>query len=247
MTTRRSVLVVSGVLLGVLLVSGGIYAHWAHVDYRFEAISPGKLYKSAAMPPEELLRTVERHGIRTVIDLRHPDPAVDSERRALAEGGVAHVHIPSEQIPHPQSVERFLEVVGRPENLPVLVHCRHGQGRASLYSAIYRIELEQWEPERARRSARMFTTFGSFARGGDKGRFLLEYRNSREHVGPSIRPVANPTHQTPSSLVVAGSVTAAEQAGNSATTAAALYVLAVARLDARHELECSESESRQIR
>jgi len=35
-------------------------------------------------------------------------------------------------------------------------------------------------------------------------------------------------------------------ASSTASAAKSWYVLAVARLDARHELECSESESRQI-
>lgn len=41
-----------------------------------------------------------------------------------------------------------------PDNYPVLIHCYHGTGRVILYSAIYKIEYENFTNEMARLNIR---------------------------------------------------------------------------------------------
>ncbi len=70
MKMKKSSIVIAGLL--ILVISGGKYLYWAHVDNRFLAISEGKLYQSAAMSMDKLKEKVEEKGIRTVVDLRSP-------------------------------------------------------------------------------------------------------------------------------------------------------------------------------
>jgi protein tyrosine phosphatase (PTP) superfamily phosphohydrolase (DUF442 family) len=172
-----------------VLVFGGTsaYAYWALVLDHFVAIEPGQVYRAGAMPPERLLETVRAYGIRSVIDLRTHDDEAEAERALLATVGVRHFHIPSKQVPDPRTIDAFLAVMEAPENRPVLIHCTHGVGRAPLYEAIYRIEFQGWDPERARESAYWRSGLGAFEPDDSKGRFLREY-TARRHADVASRP-----------------------------------------------------------
>ena len=137
------------------------------------------------MPTAELAEVVREHGIRTVIDLRLDDEGdAEAEREALEAQAVRYARIPSEHAPRAETVETFLEIVRRPENLPVLIHCGHGEGRSVLFAAIYRIECEGWDNDRARRACRLLPWRGTFAPDGPKGRYLLHYKR---HLGQASR------------------------------------------------------------
>lgn len=168
-----------------VLVGAGAYLYWAHWTYRFETIDPGKVYSSAAMPPARLEAYVRRYGLRTVIDLRGTrlQPEVSAESAALAPMGVRHIHLPSKQVPSPAVVERFLEVMGDPQIYPVLIHCDHGQGRAMVLAAIYRMEFQGWDNARALDAARWINMGTSFDRDTSKGRYILQYATRRAKSG----------------------------------------------------------------
>jgi len=187
------------VLVVATLGCGAAYAYWDHVLHRFTTITPGSVYCSAAMPPDYLVKIVRKYGINTVIDFRNPGKeATDSteavlrEEQALEVAGVRHVRVPSDQIPSNETVKRYLEVMSDPALRPVLMHCHHGEGRAVLFAAIYRIEFEHWEPDRARRATKCAILSGStFAADGPKGRYLLAYK-------PMLPQATNATPQSTS-------------------------------------------------
>jgi len=70
-----------------------------------------------------------------------------------------------------------------PSNYPVLIHCFHGVGRAEMYSAIYRIEYENWDRDEARKETRFLTKFSAFDLGKPKGDFLHSYVKRKEKAG----------------------------------------------------------------
>ena len=164
-----------GVLIFAIIVVGVAYVYWAVFNYRFFTVTEGQFYRSAAMPPEKLQEVVQKYQIRTVIDLRKPEEAVDAERAALAQAGVTHFHLPTGQVPPNDVIEKYLAILDQPECRPVLVHCNHGEGRAVLFAAIYRIEYEGWSNERARRASRLISWYGSFKPSARKGQFIREY------------------------------------------------------------------------
>jgi hypothetical protein len=55
------------------------------------------------------------------------------------------------------------------------MHCYHGEGRAPLFGAIYRMEYLGWKPEEARKATRFFSFRGSFKPGSGKGEFVRSY------------------------------------------------------------------------
>jgi len=180
-----------------VVVFATYYVWHVHFNYRFEEISKGKVYKSALIKNVSTMESLlVKNNIKTVIDLLDPgvqdrlNPAkqeqIDTEERYIKEINqknnlnIKHVNIPSGQVPTPQTLKKFFEVLDNASNYPVLIHCYHGTGRAQMYSALYRIEYENWSNKDARAKTRVIVeSFGyrsSFSDGKEKGDFLMNYK-----------------------------------------------------------------------
>ncbi len=163
----------------VFLAGGGRYAYWAFAEDKFTTVTKHHLYRSARMDPSELLQVIEEHGIRSVIDLRMFEddaPGIEAERKALEGTDTTYLHLPTGQVPSPETVLKFLNFVGDPANRPALVHCYHGTGRAVLFGSLYRIEFENWDNEKARRAVEPLHWRGNFGPDSDKGKYLRAYQ-----------------------------------------------------------------------
>lgn len=189
---KRRAALIAGLLLVPVLAGLGYWLHWSFVEYRFQTIEDGKAYQSSLMPPEALVLVVKEHKIKTVVDFRRDkdDGAVDEEAAALSAAGVRHIHLPSGQVPTPETVDAFLAVMEDPANQPVLYHCYHGTGRAEVFGAIYRMEFLGWTNEAARAATRWFPELSSFSRDSRKGRFLSGYQKRRGASKPVATPAA---------------------------------------------------------
>ena len=147
---------------------------------RFAEVVPGRLYRSGAMSEKRLTAVTAKYGIRTVIDLRRDSPEVDAERQVLERLGVAHVRLPSKQVPTPEQVETFRRWMSAPGEGPVLVHCTHGRGRAMLFAILYLIDFKGIAAEQALRRYPWRSTFGNMGPASRKGRFIREYVPARD-------------------------------------------------------------------
>jgi len=184
-------------IFGLFLLGAiAFYVWYVHFNYRFEAITPNKVYKSALIAPDKLEGFLVKNKIKTVIDLLDPgvkdrlNPAqqaeIDAEDKAVSEINkkqnlnIKHVNIASGQVPNKKTLRKFYEVLDNKENYPVLIHCYHGMGRAVIYSAIYRMEYEGWKNEDARAKTRVvvegFGYHSSFSDGRSKGDFIMNYK-----------------------------------------------------------------------
>lgn len=174
------------VVLGLAVIAGCFYAYHVHIDYRFTEISKNKVFRSAVIPPKKIEKYLKKNNIKTVIDLRigntidplNPSLSKDisAEKKAVeAITGVQYVNIPSEQIPSKENLNKFYSILDKKENYPVLIHCYHGTGRAVLYSALYRVEYEDFSNEEARLNTRFPVFMSSFDNGTPKGEWLKNY------------------------------------------------------------------------
>jgi protein tyrosine/serine phosphatase len=182
------------VLLVVLvaLVATGKYVYDININHNFETITEGKVYKSGAIPPDEIADYIKAYKIKSVIDLRFPgtqdlenNPEIPQELTAEKVAvekidGVKYFNNGSDQVPVQKNLDAFFKIMDNPSNYPVLIHCYHGVGRAEMYSAIYRIEYEGWDRDEARTSTRFLTKFSSFDLGKPKGDFLHQYQSRKE-------------------------------------------------------------------
>ena len=164
------------VVLLLIAATTGIYLGLWDLNGRFATVHEGHLYRSGLLSEARLAKLCKRYGIRTVVDFRREDEHPEIEAEALEKIGVNHVNLQSEQVPTPEVVEGFLEVMSNPANQPVLIHCLHGVGRTGLHAAIYRMEFQGWTNEKALREARLLSGFDSFEVDTGKGEFILNYQ-----------------------------------------------------------------------
>ena len=180
------------VVLLVVLVFVGKYVYDVNINYNFETITEGKVYKSGVIPPNEIESYVKKHHIKSIVDLRFPGTAdlvnnpeipqeLIAEKEAIAKiKGVNYFNNGSDQVPKPENLKTFFKIMDNPDNYPVLIHCYHGVGRAEMYSAIYRIEYENWSNEQARQGVRTIVKFSSFDDGTPKGEYLKAYKSRKQ-------------------------------------------------------------------
>ncbi len=179
-------------ILLVAVVGTGMYVYQMHINHNFETITENKVYKSGVIPPDEIADYVKEYKIKSIIDLRFPgtndlenNPEIPAELTAEKEAiakipGVNYFNNGSDQIPTQQNLDYFFEIMDNPANYPVLIHCYHGVGRAEMYSAIYRIEYENWKNDEARLATRTFVKFSSFDLGKPKGDYLIKYKKKHQ-------------------------------------------------------------------
>jgi protein tyrosine/serine phosphatase len=187
-------------LLILPLLGLGIFVFWYNnLNHAYRVVTDGKVYKSGLIPPQELENYLIPNRIKTVVNLLDPgvqdrlNPAkqeeIDAEDEAINKinnkykTNIKHVSIPSGQIPTKKTLEAFYKIIDDPDSYPLHIHCYHGTGRAAIYSAIYRMEKENWDNKKAQENTRLFKFLvdsplhhSSFAKGRSKGDFILNYK-----------------------------------------------------------------------
>jgi protein tyrosine/serine phosphatase len=113
--------------------------------FNFYALDEGKAYRSAQLSGQALSWVVDRHAIKTVINLRGPNagkPWYDEEATTCKAKNVTLVDIPmsSKSLPEPQLLESIVEAL-RTAEYPILIHCESGSDRSGAVSALYRIDI----------------------------------------------------------------------------------------------------------
>lgn len=137
-------------ILGLLLVAaataGGLaYRH--HKRYKHLAIhDPGMVYRSAWLEADVFRELIEKHQIRTVLNLCEPDELGEQrcldQRSAVRGSGARLVELPMPAAtidPADPAVRKFVDLLSDPENYPLLVHCQHGVTRTAKVLAMYDI------------------------------------------------------------------------------------------------------------
>jgi protein tyrosine/serine phosphatase len=176
----------------IILFFVGKYVYDMNINHNFETITEGKVYKSGVIPPDEIESYVKKYNIKSIVDLRFPgtadlvnNPEIPTELTAEKEAiekikGVNYFNNGSDQVPTQENVNSFLKIMDNKDNYPVLIHCYHGVGRAEMYSAIYRIEYENFTNEEARKNVRTLIKFSSFDDGKPKGEYLMHYKSRKD-------------------------------------------------------------------
>ncbi|CCG52788.1 Protein of unknown function [Flavobacterium indicum GPTSA100-9 = DSM 17447] len=186
--------IIIAIVVLAALIFGKSYVYDYKINHNLETITEGKVYKSGVIPPDELPDYIKKYNIKSVVDLRFPgtgddvnNPEVPAELTAEKEAiakipGVNYFNNGSDQVPAKKNLDYFFKIMDNTDNYPVLIHCYHGVGRAEIYSAIYRIEYENWDRDKARTSTRFLTKWSAFDLGKPKGDFLHTYIKRKDSV-----------------------------------------------------------------
>ena len=103
----------------------------------FAEVIPGKLYRSNHPTVARLERWARGHGLRTVVNLRGPNPMGAITEAASGQLGLKHVFMAFESrgAPHRDRILRFHDIYTTME-FPALIHCKSGADRAGLAAGL---------------------------------------------------------------------------------------------------------------
>jgi hypothetical protein len=127
-------------LLALLLTPPLGWVGWNQATFNFGVLQPGRIYRSGQMPPWALRRTLRDYRIKTVLNLRGPNPNEawyrDELAATLAEGST-HVDIPLSSCVWMSRIQlrTLIRQLDRC-TYPLLMHCAWGSERTGLVSAV---------------------------------------------------------------------------------------------------------------
>lgn len=106
-----------------------------------------------AQPTAEGMAKLKRMGVKTVVNLR----ALHTDRDELRGLGLDYAHLPcTALVPDEEVVVQFLKIATDPARRPVFVHCQHGSDRTGVVIAAYRVVVQGWSMQKARRELPRF-------------------------------------------------------------------------------------------
>jgi protein tyrosine/serine phosphatase len=123
--------------------------HWAAAVERqglpnLYKVSPD-LYRGA-QPEKSGIEELKKLGIKTIINFR----TSNEDQRLIKGYTFNYFHLPMNAFfPGKEKFSRFLEIVSDPAMVPVFIHCKHGADRTGAAAALYRINIQQWDPDEA--------------------------------------------------------------------------------------------------
>jgi protein tyrosine/serine phosphatase len=107
-------------------------------------------YYRGAQPKGRDYADLAALGVKTVIDLTSDDS--DPAEQSMAEhAGMRYVHIPMTTHAPPTAAEldQFMKIVSDSASQPVYVHCVGGRHRTGVMTAVYRMNHDRWNANRA--------------------------------------------------------------------------------------------------
>ena len=155
------------------------------------------MFFRGAQPREQGLSELKLLGVTTIIDLRGEDrEKVAWERKRVELLGMRFVHIPVSgwSAPTDEQVVQFLSLLRSEPGQKVFVHCRLGEDRTGVFTAVYRMAFEKWTAEQALQEMYFFG-FNGFWHPSMKS-FIRDFP-SRMKSTPALASFANPVTQQP--------------------------------------------------
>jgi protein tyrosine phosphatase (PTP) superfamily phosphohydrolase (DUF442 family) len=130
-------------LLALALALAGDFV-WKALD-NFHEVLPGVLYRSAQLSGPSLDAHARLNGLRTIINLRGPNPAERWYREEIAvsqRDGLIHIDLPIDSLfPTNEELVKLVHAL-KTAPRPILVHCQSGIDRTGIASALACLVLD---------------------------------------------------------------------------------------------------------
>jgi hypothetical protein len=162
------------------------------LTFNFAALQPGRLYRSGQMHPGILARTLRKHRIKTVVNLRGPNHRESWYRDEVATtlgAGATQVDIPLSSCVWMSRIQlktliRVLETC----EYPALVHCSWGSERTGLASAVSELLRHGSTLADARAQLSTWYLYVRLGHGKIMAEFLDQYENWLRSRGLGHQP-----------------------------------------------------------
>lgn len=119
----------------------------------FAEVNP-QLYRGA-QPHSNGFANLKKMGVDIVVDLRLSGK--DTEKQDVTRAGMTYVSIPWHCLfPKDKDVAKFLLLLRQNKDKKIFVHCRYGDDRTGMMIAAFRMAVEGWSAEDARKEMDAF-------------------------------------------------------------------------------------------
>ena len=148
------------------------------------------LYRGA-QPSESDYKALAGFGIKTIIDLRNDS---ESYARSAAEAaGLKYYNISLNGVSAPtdEQVAQFLKIVNDPASGKVYFHCKAGIHRAGTMGAVYRINHDGWDYDKAFAEMKNYQFSAGMFHGGLQS-FVKKYASqmASQRAASNVRAAA---------------------------------------------------------
>ena len=108
-------------------------------------------YLRGSQPLRGGISTLQRLGVRTLVDLRSIYDHTDDVQQAAEAASMSYVWLPMSvwNPPTDEEASRFVSLVSDMSNGPFFVFCADGLNRVGEMTAIYRVARSKWTVEKA--------------------------------------------------------------------------------------------------
>ena len=137
----------------------GVFALYLVANHNFHVVAPGILYRSGQMSGAALAKSIQEHGIKSILNLRGAGNGQDwytAEITVAQQFGVEHFDYPlsATRELNAQEMDDILDTIERAPK-PMLIHCKSGSDRTGLIGALY---LYSVKGEPANKAGRQLAT-----------------------------------------------------------------------------------------
>lgn len=110
----------------------------------FHKVEP-YLYRGG-QPVKEGFLALKDLGVKTVLCLRWGKKVIAAEKASVESLGMTFISMPLNywNLPKPETIDYFLELIDNTEHHPLYVHCLHGSDRTGILIAIFRMFRQGW-------------------------------------------------------------------------------------------------------
>jgi tyrosine-protein phosphatase SIW14 len=149
------------------------------------------LYRGA-QPREVGFSELKLLGITTIVDLRGEDrEKIVWERKHVESMGMRFINIPVSgwDAPSDEQVVEFLSLFRDNPGQKIFMHCRFGDDRTGVFTAVYRMAIEKWPAEQATKEMYFFG-FNGFWHPSMKT--FVQNFPARLNSSPALAPLRPP-------------------------------------------------------
>ncbi|MBB5700321.1 protein tyrosine/serine phosphatase [Ochrobactrum daejeonense] len=152
--------------LGLVIGAGfmGGYLYTLQYKGNVHTVLDGQVYRSNQPDPARIANLQKLYGIRTIINLRGPEPGekwYDEEIAAAETLGIRHAdfEMSARRQLSPEEARQLIALMAKAEK-PVLIHCKSGSDRTGLAAALYVAAIAKGSESKAERQ--MSIAYGHF-------------------------------------------------------------------------------------